>query len=84
MLFSMCVHNVPKFYSFCPASQHEIEILFIELLNGADLSKLTSKKVRKQLEEKYDEDLTSRYASCFRYHHDCNKFGPMSHSDSIE
>jgi len=29
-------------------------------LKGADLSKLTSKKVRKQLEDKFDEDLTAR------------------------
>ena len=41
---------------------NDIELLyyFLELLKGADLSKLTSKKVRKQLEDKFDEDLTAR------------------------
>ena len=35
-------------------------VSILEILKNADLSQLSAKKVRKQLEEKYDTDLTDR------------------------
>ena len=38
-------------------------VVILEILKGADLSQLSAKKVRKQLEEKYDTELIDRYAT---------------------
>ena len=46
---------------FCIKIIFQINVLFsADILKDADLANMTSKKVRRQLEEKYDVDLTAR------------------------